>query len=537
MSYKKTVLIVDDDKFIREQLEQILKRNFFETLQAATGEDALEIIQQGKADVVLTDVKLPGISGLDLLKKCKENSSNTEVIVITGYGSQQIAIEALRDGAIDYIEKPIVIEELNAALGRAMEKLGEKEDLAYKNSILIIDDEESAVKRLKRFVEKEGFIAFGAHSGGAGLDIIQKNKIDVVITDFQMPDINGIEVLKKAKKLYPDIEVIIITGHGEQELAVKALRAGAIDYLQKPINLDELLCSIDKAIEKISLHRTSLYRNRELKLSTEIISKMNEELERRITDRTQKLSETQAQLFHTSKLATLGEMSAGLAHEMNQPLSGISLTTENMKRLMDRDALDDENMKSALEDINASITRMSKIIQHIRIFARQESLKFSEIDVHEPIENALSLLGEQLRLHSIEVVKEYSENLPKITGEPYQLEQVITNIISNARHAMDENAEKNIEGYSEQLTFKTTQEKNEICIAISDNGAGMSEEQKEKIFQPFFTTKEVGKATGLGMSISFGIIESHKGRIEIESRKGEGSTIKIILPIIFNKED
>jgi C4-dicarboxylate-specific signal transduction histidine kinase len=329
----------------------------------------------------------------------------------------------------------------------------------------------------------------------------------------------------------------MITGHGEQELAVKSLRAGANDYLQKPVNLDELLCSVNKAIEKISLNRTRLYRNRELKLSTEIISKMNEELERRITDRTKKLTETQAQLFHTSKLATLGEMSAGLAHEMNQPLSGISLTAENMKRLMDRDSLTNENMESALGDINASIKRMSKIIQHIRIFARQETLKFSEIDVHEPIENALSLLGEQLRLHSIEVVKEYSDNLPRITGEPYQLEQVITNIISNARDAMDEKGEKNMKGYSKKLIFKTTKIKDEICIAVSDNGVGMSAEQKEKIFQPFFTTKEVGKATGLGMSISFGIVESHKGRIKVESKKGAGTTIKIILPVKTTKGD
>jgi DNA-binding response OmpR family regulator len=537
MSYKKTVLIVDDDTMIRKQLEQSLKRNFFETLQAASGEDALKIIEQGKADVVVIDVKLPGINGLEVLKKCKEKSSNTEVIVITGYGSQEIAIQALREGAIDYIEKPIIEEELNAALGRALEKLGEKKDLTYKNAILIIDDEKSAVERLKKFMEKEEFSAFGALSGGEGLDIIQKNKIDVVITDIKMPDIDGIEVLKRAKKLYSDIEVIMITGHGEQELAVKSLRAGANDYLQKPVNLDELLCSVNKAIEKISLNRTRLYRNRELKLSTEIISKMNEELERRITERTEKLTETQAQLFHTSKLATLGEMSAGLAHEMNQPLSGISLTAENMKRLMDRDSLTKENMESALGDINASIKRMSKIIQHIRIFARQETLKFSEIDVNEPIENALSLLGEQLRLHEIEVVKEYSDNLPRITGEPYQLEQVITNIISNARDAMDEKGEKNIKGYSKKLIFKTAQVNNEICIAVSDNGSGMSAEQKEKIFQPFFTTKEVGKATGLGMSISFGIVESHKGRIEVESKQGAGATIKIILPVKTTKGD
>lgn len=526
---KKTVLLVDDDEGIRNKLDAILKRNYLETVHAACGIDAIKVLKQETIDVVLLDIKLPDMNGLEVLAICKEISPTTEVIVISGYGSQEIAIQALRKGAIDYIEKPIQMDILNAALGRSLEKIRATES-SYKDTILVIDDEPGAVKRLLKSLSKEGYTVMGAANGLEGLEIIRNHKIDVVITDVRMPEVDGFTVLQEARKLYSDIEVIIITGHGEQELAVQSLRAGAIDYLQKPINLDELMCSVAKAIERISLNRTRLYRDRELTLSTEIISKMNQELENRITERTQKLSETQSQLFHTSKLATLGEMSAGLAHEMNQPLAGIALTTESIKRMILKKSLTDAYMQDAMIDIESSINRMSKIIQHIRIFARQESLKFTKVDVREPIDGAMSLLGAQLRLHEVEVTLELADNLPPITGEPYQLEQVIINIISNARDAMDIKAEGDIEGYNRVMSIKTSETDDFVCIHISDNGLGMNALQKEKIFQPFFTTKAVGKATGLGMSISFGIIESHQGRIEIESEVGEGSLIKVMLP-------
>jgi len=243
------------------------------------------------------------------------------------------------------------------------------------------------------------------------------------------------------------------------------------------------------------------------------------------------LKETQSQLFQTAKLATLGEMSAGLAHEMNQPLNGIALTAQSIRKLMDRGTLTNVETEDALKDINTSVIRMNNIIQHIRIFSRQDTLRFVEVDVNEPIENALSLLEEQLRLHGIEVIKEYTDDLPKITGEPYQLEQVVINALVNARDAVDEKGLTNPGDYSGKITCKTEKAKDGVRIAISDNGIGMSAEVKEKIFQPFFTTKEVGKATGLGMSICFGIIAAHNGRMEVESQKGEGTTIEVFFPI------
>jgi DNA-binding NtrC family response regulator len=538
---RRTVLIVDDDAIIREQLEKELKRNFFNTLLAADGKSALEKFSKNKVDILILDVKLPDMDGLEVLQKVKERNPDCEVIVVTGFGNQEIAVQSLRRGAIDYIDKPLDMEDLFAALGRAQEKLSEKEELSYENTILVIDDEELIVKRLKKYLEKEGYAVFTAFNGKEGLIIIENSKIDVLITDIRMGDMDGIEVIQRAKRLYRDIEGIIITGHKDQELAIRSLRAGASDYITKPINLDELLFSIKKATEKINLNRNRLYRNRELKISSEIISKMNDELERRIKERSQELSQTQAQLIQTSKLATLGEMSAGLAHEMNQPLGGISLTARNFRKLMEREKLTEEELASGLTDIEVSVKRMAKIIQHIRTFSRQDTFAFVEVDLNETIEAALSLLGEQLRLHEIEVVRDFAPDLPRITGEPYQLEQVWINLITNARDAVDEKEKWISSGrlpgnsYRKRITVSTIHNKESenpsVEVRVYDNGIGIAEGQKEKIFEPFFTTKEVGKSMGLGLSISYGIIESHKGRIEAESKEGEGCGFSVLLPM------
>ncbi len=536
----RAVLIVDDDKIIREQLRKELKRGYFEVFLAADGKTALETFSQQEIDIMILDVKLPDIDGLEVLAKIKEKKPDCEVIVITGSGTQEIAITSLRRGAIDYIEKPIEMDELSVALGRAQEKLAEREELSYKNRLLLIDDDKEIVKRLKKVLEKEGYEVIDACGAKDGLNIIENNKIDVVITDIQMEDMDGIEVLQRAKRLYQDIEGIMVTGFKDQELAIRSLRAGAIDYIIKPVNLDELLFSIKKAIERINLNRDRLYRSRELKISSEIISKMNKELERRIQERSKELNQAQVQLFQTSKLATLGEMSAGLAHEINQPLGGIALVTNHLNKLIDRGRLSEEEIVSGLEDIKTSVKRMSKIIQHIRTFARQDTLEFIRVDVNETIDFALGLLGEQLRLHEIEVVRELSA-LPEITGEPYQLEQVWINLIANARDALDEKEKQISDGRSRITNYKKAlnistiynpeSEMPSVEVRVSDNGIGLAKEQKEKIFEPFFTTKEVGKATGLGLSISHGIIGSHKGKIEVETKEDEGTTVRVILPI------
>ncbi|MCG6553702.1 MAG: response regulator [Candidatus Magnetominusculus sp. LBB02] len=536
-SNKTTVLVVDDDRIIRERLQAEISRGFYNVEVAEDGKSAIEMVGHADVSIILLDINLPDIDGIELLKKIKEIKPDSELIVITGFGNIELAIQSLRNGAIDYIEKPLNMDEFQAALGRAQERLTEKDLLIDRNSILIIDDDELVVRRLGVFFKKEGFEVFTATSGRGGLEIIEFNKVDVVITDIRMSDMDGIEVLKAAKSFYKDIECIMVTGIRDNEYAVKSLRTGAADYITKPVNLDELLISVRKAIERINLNRTRLYRNRELKISQEIIARMNEALEKRIQERSSELNQMQVQLFQTSKLATLGEMSAGIAHEMNQPLGGIALVAKTFRKLMDMDRLTRTEIESGLNDIEASVKRMSRIIQHIRTFAKQDTLKFTEVNVSDTIEAAFSLLDEQLRLHEIEVLKEFSSSLPKIIGEPFQLEQVWINLITNARDAMNEKAKRlkaashDDANYDRRLTITVKNDGSSVIVTVGDNGLGIPQGVRAKVLEPFFTTKEVGEGTGLGLSISYGIIKSHKGRLEIVSTEGQGTTIMVLLPI------
>ena len=536
----RTILIVDDDPTICSELQKELKRNFFPTHVAGNSKDALEILNKNKIDIILLDIFMPDIDGLDMLEKVKAKWPAIEVIIITGYSSQDVAIKALRRGAIDYLEKPINYEELNTSIGRAMEKITENADLTYRHSILLVDDDKDATKKLSRILSKEGYEVFTANDGKEGLGIINQNKIDILIADIEMPIMGGIELLQKVKKFQKDIEVIMMTGFGDENLAIEALRTGAINYLRKPIDLDELLIAIEQAVERILLYRNQLYRDRELKINSQIVSKINEELERRIEERTLEITQVQSQLFQTSKLATLGEMAAGLAHELNQPLAGLSLCTTNMKKLKQRDLLTDMEIDETIENIEGLIKRMSKIIVHIRTFARQDLQKFKSIDINDSAENALNLMEEQLRLNNIQVKRNFNSYIPKINGEPYQIEQIVINALSNAKDALNQREGTGADDpavWKKSIEIKTSLVNEWACIDIIDNGIGMSKAVKEKIFEPFYTTKEVGKATGLGLSISYGIIESHKGRIDVSTEEGRGTTMSIKLPVIMKGEE
>lgn len=535
-----TILVVDDDPMILKYLEGELKRRFFNPIFASTGAEALTRL--AGVDIVISDIKLPDMDGLELVSHINDRNAvapRIETIVITGYGSQEIAVSALRLGAIDYIEKPINFDDLNAALGRAHEIMAKRRNLTLVDTVLVIDDEKEVAEKLRREMEKEGYKAFCCFGGKDALELIAKTKIDVVITDVQMKDMSGIEVLQEAKKLYTDIEVIMMTGFGGQEVAIKSLRAGAIDYLTKPVDLDQLIWAVKKAIEKMRLFRSSLYRSRELKLSAEIVAKLNEEQEKIIKERTTQLTQTQANLIQTSKLATLGEMSAGMAHELNQPLFGISLVSQTLRKLKTTNTLTDEEFDLSLKDLDQCVVRMSKIIQHVRTFARQESLKFMSVDVNSTLDSALILTGAQLKMHGIQITKNFDPSLPKIHGEPYQLEQVWINLIGNSRDAIDEMdvkaKEKQIK-CNKALTITTKVEGDQIFVVVEDTGIGMSEEQQKKVFQPFFTTKPVGKGMGLGMAIVYGIIELHKAKIELVSEQEKGTTITVKLPLPKNME-
>ena len=244
-----------------------------------------------------------------------------------------------------------------------------------------------------------------------------------------------------------------------------------------------------------------------------------------VVDRTQ-LTEAQSMLIQSNKLASLGEMTAGLAHEINQPLGVIQGRMEITRQLLaDGQPLDLLKLGDNLDKIEAEIDRATKIIRHLRLFSRQDLLgELEEIDVGWLIDQSLVLQADTLRVEGIAIERQLAAELPKIRCDYIQLEQVLTNLIANARDALLGSDEKII-------TIKAYRQAASLCIEVQDTGMGISEAYIDKVFDPFFTTKPVGEGTGLGLSISYGIVHEAGGRLTLQSQPAQGSTFTITLPI------
>ncbi len=238
-----------------------------------------------------------------------------------------------------------------------------------------------------------------------------------------------------------------------------------------------------------------------------------------------KLKAAQARLVEASKMRALGELVAGVAHEINNPL----MASQTILHVILKNLSGDAPELKRLELIKQCNDRIEKIVEHLREFSRQTKPELRELDINVPLENALLMTGQQLLDHDILIVRNLSENLPKISGDPNQLEQVFLNLIANARDAMDDGSGDRIMTFS---SFSTEEDgSREVVVSVKDTGIGISKENIDKVFEPFFSTKAVGKGTGLGLSLCFGILESHGGRIEIESEPGKGTDVKIFIPV------
>lgn len=304
---------------------------------------------------------------------------------------------------------------------------------------------------------------------------------------------------------------------------------------------------------------------------TKEVETANKQLEKDIAARKQaeealsqaydELMNTQSRLIQSGKLASIGELVAGVAHELNQPLMVIRANAQLIQRSLLKNNSDTGTLMEQLEPIERNTKRMMNIINHLRSFSRESKTDFQPVNVNKIIEESFLMVNEQLRLHNIEVKKDLDSDLPEVKGETNQLEQVFLNLITNAQDAILQKSKvrggesvvssqkseyrRSLEIISrmgelpnQQSTMNSRKSDRKpyrksgdfIEILVRDNGGGIPPASLEKIFDPFFTTKEVGKGTGLGLSISYGIIKDHKGEIEVAKTGPEGTTFRIRLP-------
>ncbi|MFH0762355.1 MAG: ATP-binding protein [Candidatus Omnitrophota bacterium] len=266
---------------------------------------------------------------------------------------------------------------------------------------------------------------------------------------------------------------------------------------------------------------------KERKEKEELMS-LSAALEQKVQEKTQALKEAQAQMVQAAKMAAVGQLSAGVAHEINNPLGGILGYAQFVLTKIARPEFSIDDFKACrkyLEYIEKECQRCKLIVENLLNFSRKSSEKFEPVDVKSTIESILFILKHPLELQNIKVTIEYAPQLPAVFGNTNQLQQVFTNIIINAKNAMPSGGQLLISG-----KVVEQEENKKVAVIFEDTGCGIPKQDLEKIFEPFFTTKQDAKSLGLGMSICYQIIKEHNGQILIESQPGKGAKITVILP-------
>jgi signal transduction histidine kinase len=374
-------------------------------------------------------------------------------------------------------------------------------------NVLLVDDEPSIRLTMSEFLKRAGY-AVSAAANYENAVAVNAESIDAAVVDINLPGKSGIELLQKlcGERIY--IPVIMITGEPNLSIIPEIVRAGAYDFIAKPIVKDVLLNAVARAVEKKRL--TDEKRRLELE-----IKRYAEELEMRVDERTAELVETHQRLVHQERIAALGRAAAEVAHEVKNPLAGLLLYSLHL-----RDMLEKSSPQAALVDkIVDTINHLNGRVQHILGFARPLSLTAHSGNLNQIINDTLELLRSQVTANKIEVRLSLDEQNASWIIDESSMRGALMNLILNAIEAMPEGGTLSI---SSKWTAETLQ------LEIADTGQGISEDQLKKIFEPFYTTKEQG--LGLGMAYAKKIIEEHSGSISVNSKSGEGTTIRITLP-------
>lgn len=422
-----------------------------------------------------------------------------------------------------------------------------------KNSILIVDDNPNNIRILFDILHEAGFKVYVVKSGEMALEKLPVIQPDMILLDIMMPGIDGFETCKriKADSRIKEIPVIFLTALSDTENKVKGLLGGAVDYISKPIQVEEVLARVNI---HLALRNTELMLKKEVKERTEAQNR----LEQTLTE----LQQAQTQIIQSEKMSSLGQLVAGVAHEINNPVNFISanLTHANdyaqellriinvyqhhypnplpeVEAEIETSELNYliEDFPKLLQSMKVGAKRIQEIVLSLRVFSRLDEADIKPIDIHQGIDSTLMILGHRLKANSerlaIQVIKKYNE-LPLIECYAGQLNQVFMNLICNAIDAIEEKITKSVLPNPEISISTELVESNIVKICIADNGLGIPEQVKQKIFNPFFTTKPIGVGTGMGLAISYQIItERHAGSLHCVSELGQGSEFVIQIPL------
>jgi PAS domain S-box-containing protein len=562
------ILIIDDESAIVNVLDQALKFKGYQTRSCTSSEEALHIFrEEGEFDVVITDLMMPEFSGIELLEVFKQVDSNCEVIVLTGFGSNETAVEALKKGAYDYLKKPTNIDELFICVAKAIEKKRlTLQNLNYQMELeKMVEERSSELLKTQKFLHSvlESSTEYFIIATDATGEITLFNRGAERLFGYDRSEVEG------------DKTILFIPGLAkgkEPESLSELLVGGMIDQVHTIVNREGREISISMTVTPIQSDDGDtggyIWIGRDITERLAMQAQLRNhthDLEQRVRDRTKELSEqnktledtlsklkeAQVQLLQADKMASLGQLAAGVAHEINNPIGFVNsnlgtlkkyITTvqeyfhavdralaggkkgarEELKALKKAKKVDFilDDFTSVIKESLEGTERVKTIVRDLKDFSYQDKNGLTDYDLNEGIQSTLNIVWNELKYKG-EVIEELGE-IPPVRCYPQQINQVFMNLLVNAAQAIPDKG---------KITVRSYQQGEEVCVEVSDDGVGIDSENLSKIYEPFYTTKEVGQGTGLGLAISYRIVEKHAGRIEVKSEKGGETTFRIHLRI------
>ena len=372
---------------------------------------------------------------------------------------------------------------------------------AVKNiRLLLVDDERDFRNTLAKRFKKRGISALQAGNGEECLALLADHPVDVLVLDVKMPGMSGLDVLHRIKSMGLTTEVILLTGHAATQDGVQGIKSGAFDYLSKPIEFEHLLGKIIQAYEKI-LGEKEKQQAAEYKIRIE------------------------QQMIATERLASMGTLAAGVAHEINNPLAIINEAAGYLRLLIKKKTLvdmpDKEKFENALEKIEISVKRARNITHQLLGTVRRSESVLVHLNMSELVDETIQLVGNEAKTKGVDISRFADTHLKSIWVDPNQVRQILINLLSNAIHATP--AGGCISIFLENIPSG-------ISMIVEDTGTGIPKENLDKIFEPFFSTKSPGQGTGLGLFVTREIVEKLNGSIEVHSRLGQGTRFCVQIP-------
>lgn len=552
MTDRRDILLVEDSDTQALKLSLLLENEGLTVYRAASGEQALGHMSGHRPDLVIVDYHLPGMDGDELCRLLRLNPATEAIplLILTDDAETETERHGLESGADDHVTKSadadVLLARIHALLRIARTALPRDAQQSFFESqkILVVDDSPTYLAFLEHELRRESYRVATVGSGEEALAHVNRWPVDCIVVDLVMPGIDGIELCRRLHSFrrasHLSLPVLMVTGQDSKEDMMHALEAGADDFVSKASDIVILKARIRALLRRKMLrdvHERVLdeFRQKELEVIGERAAKEAAEVraglvaELEATNR--ELKETQAQLVHSAKMVSLGELVAGIAHEVNNPLaysmshlgtvtSALDhVATETEGRLSDRTGARLEKARRRLDDIRLGLERVRDLVTKLRTFSRLDEGEFKQTDLRHDIESTLTLVGHRLSKR-VRVTAEFTDdNL--LYCAPGALNQAVMNIMTNAIDAAGEQG---------AITIATRRSGDRFEISIGDTGSGVPSELRDRIFEPFFTTKDVGAGTGLGLAIAYRIIERHRGSIEVRDRPGGGAEFVIVIP-------